>query len=119
LQNAILKISDKAMPSKLIFDFLIDDNSPFKVNRNDTFSSLITSNYNLTYSETVAVLSFAKTNNERLFSIASIEKQADDFLLAKHNHSIFQYYSSRKEINELLLILNCSLKNLIQVILKS
>jgi len=102
LQNAILKISDKAMPSKLIFDFLIDDNSPFKVNRNDTFSSLITSNYNLTYSETVAVLSFAKTNNERLFSIASIEKQADDFLLAKHNHSIFQYYSSRKEINELL-----------------
>lgn len=102
LQNAILKISDKAMPSKLIFDFLIDDNSPFKVNRNDTFSSLITSYYNLTYSETVAVLSFAKTNNERLFSIASIEKQADDFLLAKHNHSIFQYYSSRKEINELL-----------------
>lgn len=102
LQNAILKISDKAMPSKLIFDFLIDDNSPFKVNRNDTFSSLITLDYNLTYSETVAVLSFAKTNNERLFSIASIEKQADDFLLAKHNHSIFQYYSSRKEINELL-----------------
>jgi len=102
LQNAILKISDKAMPSKLIFDFLIDDNSPFKVSRNDTFSSLITSYYNLTYSETVAVLSFAKTNNERLFSIASIEKQADDFLLAKHNHSIFQYYSSRKEINELL-----------------
>jgi len=102
LQNAILKISDKAMPSKLIFDFLTDDNSPFKVNRNDTFSSLITSDYNLTYSETVAVLSFAKTNNERLFSIASIEKQADDFLLAKHNHSIFQYYSSRKEINELL-----------------
>ncbi|MGG7036797.1 MAG: sacsin N-terminal ATP-binding-like domain-containing protein, partial [Flavobacterium sp.] len=102
LQNAILKISDKAMPSKLIFDFLIDDNSPFKVSRNDTFSSLITSYYNLTYSETVAVLSFAKTNNERLFSIASIENQADDFLLAKHNHSIFQYYSSRKEINELL-----------------
>lgn len=102
LQNAILKISDKAMPSKLIFDFLIDDNSPFKVSRNDTFSSLITSYYNLTYSETVAVLSFAKTNNERLFSIASIENQANDFLLAKHNHSIFQYYSSRKEINELL-----------------
>lgn len=103
LQSAILKISDKAIPSKLIFDFLIDDNSPFKINNSDTFSSLVTSDLNLTFSETLAVLSFAKTNNERLFSIASIESKEDDFVLAKHNHSIFQYYSSRKEINELLL----------------
>ena len=104
LQNAILKISGKLMPRKLIFNFLIDDNSPFKVNRNDTFRSLITSDYNLNYSETVAVLSFAKDNKEELFSIASIEeKQADNFLLSKHNnHIIFQYYSSRQEINEFL-----------------
>jgi hypothetical protein len=103
LQSAILKISDKAIPSKLIFEFLIDDNSPFKINNSDTFSSFVTSDLNLTFSETLAVLSFAKTNNERLFSIASIESKEDDFLLAKHNHSTFQYYSSRKEINELLL----------------
>lgn len=103
LQNAILKICDKAFPSKLIFDFLIDDNSPFKINRNDTISSLVTSDCILSYNETSAVLSFAKNNNERLFSFVSIEKKEDDFLLAKNNHSVFQYYSGRKEINELLL----------------
>lgn len=102
LQNAILKISDKAFPSKLIFDFLIDDNSPFKINRTDTVSSLVTSGFNINYSETLAVLSFAVANNEKLFSIVSIESKEDDFLLTKHDHSIFQYYSSRKEINELL-----------------
>ena len=103
LQNVILKISDKAFPSKLIFDFLIDDNSPFKINRNDTFSSLVASDWTLSYSETSAVLSFAKNNNERLFSFVSIEKKENDFLLNKNNHSVFQYYSSQREINEILL----------------
>lgn len=103
LQNAILKISDKAFPSKLIFDFLIDDDSPFKINRNDTFSSLVVSDCTLSYNEISAVLSFAKNNNERLFSFVSIEKEEDGFILAKNNHSVFQYYSGRKEINELLL----------------
>lgn len=103
LQNAILKISDKAFPSKLIFDFLIDDDSPFKINRNDTFSSLVVSDCTLSYNEISAVLSFAKNNNERLFSFVSIEKEENGFILAKNNHSVFQYYSGRKEINELLL----------------
>ncbi|MEZ4782373.1 MAG: hypothetical protein R2816_12750 [Flavobacteriaceae bacterium] len=103
LQNAILKISDKAFPSKLIFDFLVDDDSPFKINRNDTFSSLVVSDCTLSYNEISAVLSFAKNNNERLFSFVSIEKEEDGFILAKNNHSVFQYYSGRKEINELLL----------------
>lgn len=102
LQNAILKISDKSTPSKLIFEFLTDDNSPFKISRNDTVSSFITSNYTLSHSETLAILEFARSNNEKLFSIAYIQKQNDTFLLVKHSQSVFQYNSNRQEINELL-----------------
>jgi hypothetical protein len=104
LQNTILKISDKAYPSKIIFDFLIDEQSPFKVNRNDTIGSLVNSDCTLSYRETFAVLEFAKINNEKLFSFAYIEKQADEFLLAKHSQGVFQYYSSQQEINQLLSI---------------
>jgi hypothetical protein len=102
LQNAIFKITSKSTPTKLIFNFLTDDSSPFKISRNDEISSLITTNYSISYSETLAILEFAKTNKESLFSVAYIEKQADEFLLAKHSQDIFQYYSSKQEINELL-----------------
>ena len=102
LQNAIFKITSKPTPNKLIFSFLTDDSSPFKISRNDTLSSLISANYVLSYSETSAILAFAKTNKERLFSAAYIVKQTNDFLLAEHSQSVFQYYSSRQEINELL-----------------
>lgn len=104
LQNAILKITNKSYPSKLIFDFLVDDKSPFKVNRNDAISGLLDSVYTLSFSEALAVLEFSKLNNEKLFSVAYIEKQANEFLLTKHAQDVFQYYSARKEINELLAI---------------
>jgi len=102
LQNAILKIANKPTPNKQIFSFLTDDNSPFKISKNDTISNFITASYTLSYSETLAILEFSKSNNEKLFSVAYIQKQNDTFLLVKHTQSVFQYYSNRQEINELL-----------------
>lgn len=102
LQNAILKISNKSTPQKFIFSFLIDENSPFKIFKNDDICSLISKSVSLSYSEMVAILEFAKNNNEELFKVVYIQKQNDNFLLVKHSQSIFQYYSDRNEINELL-----------------
>lgn len=102
LQNAIFKIANKPTPNKLIFSFLTDDNSPFKISKNDTISNFITASYTLSYSETLAILEFAKNNNEKLFSIAYIQKQNDTLLLVNHSQSVFQYHSNRQEINELL-----------------
>ena len=102
LQNAIFKIANKPTPNKQVFSFLTDENSPFKISKNDTISNFITASYTLSYSETLAILEFAKSNNEKLFSIAYIQKQNDTFLLVKHSQSVFQYHSNRQEINELL-----------------
>lgn len=102
LQNAIFKIANKPTPNKQVFSFLTDENSPFKISKNDTISNFITASYTLSYSETLAILEFAKSNNEKLFSIAYIQKQNDTFLLVKPSQSVFQYYSNRQEINELL-----------------
>jgi hypothetical protein len=102
LQNAIFKIANKPTPNKQVFSFLTDDNSPFKISKNDTISNFITASYTLSNSETLAILEFAKNNSEKLFSVAYIQKQNDTFLLVKHSQSVFQYYSNRQEINELL-----------------
>lgn len=102
LQNAIFKIANKPTPNKQIFSFLTDENSPFKISKNDTISNFITASYILSYSETLAILEFSKSNSEKLFSVAYIQKQNDTFLLVKHSQSVFQYYSNRQEINELL-----------------
>lgn len=102
LQNAIFKIANKPTPNKQVFSFLTDEDSPFKISKNDTISNFITASYTLSYSETLAILEFAKSNNEKLFSIAYIQKQNDTFLLVKHSQNIFQYHSNRQEINELL-----------------
>jgi hypothetical protein len=102
LHNAVFKITGKPTPNKQIFSFLTDDNSPFKISRNEGISSFISANHTLSYGETLAILEFAKQNNEKLFSVAYIQKQNDNFLLVKHSHSVFQYYSNHQEINELL-----------------
>lgn len=102
LQNAILKVSEKPTPQKLIFSFLIDENSPFKISKTDDICSFINESVSLSYSEISALLEFAKANNEEFFKFAYIQKQNDDFLLIKHYKSAFQYFSNRNEINELL-----------------
>lgn len=102
LQNAIFKIANKPIPNKQVFSFLTDENSPFKISKNDTIGNFITASYILSYNEILAILEFAKSNSEKLFSIAYIQKQNDTFLLVKHSQSVFQYYSNRQEINELL-----------------
>lgn len=102
LQNAIFKVSEKPTPQKLIFSFLINENSPFKISKTDDICSFINESVSLSYSETSALLEFAKANNEEIFKFAYIQKQNDDFLLIKHFQSTFQYFSNRNEINELL-----------------
>lgn len=102
LQNAIFKVTQKSTPEKFIFNFLIDDNSPFKVSKNESISSFINGTISFSYSEMSALLEFAKHNNEELFKFAYIQKQNNDFLLVKHSQNTFQYYSNRNEINELL-----------------
>lgn len=102
LQNAIFKITTKPTPNKQVFSFLTDENSPFKISKNDTISSFVTTNYALSYNETLAILELAKGNNEKIFSVVYIQKQNDNFLLVKHAQSVFQYYSNRQEINEIL-----------------
>lgn len=102
LQNAIFKIANKPTPNKQVFSFLTDQNSPFKISKNDTISSFFNANYTLAHNETLVILEFARNNNEKLFSVAYIQKQNDTFLLVKHSQSVLQYYSNRQEINEIL-----------------
>ncbi|MDR0866000.1 MAG: hypothetical protein LBO74_13860 [Candidatus Symbiothrix sp.] len=102
LQNAIYKIAGKPTPHKWIFDFLTRDDSPFKIDRNDAICYLIKETVNLSYREIVALLQFAKQNNEEIFRFAYIQKQNEGFLLVRHSQNIFQYYSNRVEIIKLL-----------------
>lgn len=102
LQNVIYKITGKSTPQKLIFGFLIDDNSPFRISKNENISSFINTEQSFSYYEMLALLDFAKKNNEELFKVAYIQKQDDAFWLFKHPQNVFQYYSNRSEINELL-----------------
>ncbi|MDR2126786.1 MAG: hypothetical protein LBP63_08155 [Prevotellaceae bacterium] len=104
LRDAIIKLSGKHMPHKNIFYYLIDDKSPFKIFRNDSICKVIAGAeaIKLSYDEVVSLLEFSQQNKEEIFRFVYIQKQNDVFLLVRHSQNIFQYYSDRKEIIELL-----------------
>lgn len=102
LNDAIYKIAEIQTPSKMIFNYLTDDGSPFKISRNDGIIKLISGKHQLNRREIFALLEFAKINNEKLFTHAFIEKADEDFLLCGGHHGIYQYFSKKAEIIELL-----------------
>ncbi len=102
LHDFVYKVSKKSLPQSQILQYLNDDSSPFKIDVNQRISDQIVTINDLEYREVHALLDFAKQNHEELFNNIYIEKNLDKFSVVKHKQEVFQYFSARKEINDLL-----------------
>ena len=102
LQDLISKVFQKELPRFDVFPHFIKKDSPLRITENQSITSFLVVSENLEYHEINALLSFAKLNKENIFESIYIESKNNRFRIVKHSNSIFQYYSNRQEINELL-----------------
>lgn len=102
LRDLISKIFLKELPRLDVFPFYIDKTSPLRITENQSITSILKDCENLEYREVEALLTFAKLTKENIFTKVYIESKNNRFSIVTHSNSVFQYYSNRQEINNLL-----------------